>query len=83
MVAGVAATFKTDASESRVEAARRLVQERFDRMSAMAPGQGREKLLTLLALGLADDFLERQGVVEDRLDRLSARIESALGRKTP
>lgn len=73
---GLEITFKTDADEVRIEAARTLLEERFGELVRSGGNISKEKLLTFLALGLADDYLES----EARLRRLEDRIGGLLKR---
>lgn len=71
-------TFRTDADHARVEAARRIVEERFASLAAKGKNLSKEKLLTYVALGLADDFLltcTKLGQLEARLEELLQRME--------
>ena len=71
-------TFRTDADHARVEAARRIVEERFASLAAKGKNLSKEKLLTYVALGLADDFLltcTKLGQLETRLEELLQRME--------
>jgi len=71
-------TFRADADHARVEAAKRTVEERFASLSAKGKNLSKEKLLTFVALGLADDFLltcTKLGQLETRLEELLQRME--------
>ena len=77
-VLGLEIAFKTDADYARVEAARRIVEERFASLAAKGKSLSKEKLLTFVALGLADDFLltcTKLGQLESRLEELLQRME--------
>lgn len=77
-VLGLDISFKTDADHARVDAAKRIIEERFASLAAKGKNLSREKLLTYLALGLADDFLltcTRLGQLETKLEELLHRIE--------
>ncbi len=71
---GLDTSFTTDASPERVEKARLLLEERFQSLSEMGRNLGKEKLLVVLALGLADDFLQ----CTDRLHELETKLEQLL-----
>lgn len=77
-VMGLDISFKTDATPERVEAARGLLEERYENLSKNAGDLSKEKLLTFLALSLADDYL----VNVAELDRLEEKIGEIL-EKTP
>ena len=76
-VNGLELSFKTDADEKRIQAAQALLEERFSELSRDGRYISREKLLTLLALGIADDFLE----LRQRLEGLEARMQELLERQ--
>jgi cell division protein ZapA len=75
-VLGLEVSFTTDADERRVQLAAALLDERFERLSKSGLNLSKEKLLTFLALGLADDYLQTD--VELRL--YEARIDDLLKR---
>ena len=76
-VNGLEISFKTDADEKRIQAAQTLLEERFAELSRGGKYISREKLLTLLALGIADDLLE----LRQRLEGLEARMQELLERQ--
>ncbi len=76
-VNGLELSFKTDADENRIKQAQALLEERFADLSRDGRYISREKLLTLLALGMADDYLE----VRRKLAGLEARMQELLERQ--
>ena len=76
-VNGLDLSFKTDADEKRIQSAQALLEERFSELSRDGRYISREKLLTLLALGIADDLLE----LRQRLEGLEARMQELLERQ--
>jgi cell division protein ZapA len=75
-VNGLEISFKTDADETRIREAQALLEERFAELSKGGRYISREKLLTLLALGMADDYLEarrKMAGVEARMQELLER----------
>jgi cell division protein ZapA len=76
-VNGLEISFKTDADEQRIQAAQALLEERFAELSKGGRYISREKLLTLLALGMADDYLE----VRRKQAGLEARMQELLERR--
>ncbi len=76
-VNGLELSFKTDADEKRIQSAQALLEERFSELSRDGRYISREKLLTLLALGIADDLLE----LRQRLEGLEARMQELLERQ--
>jgi cell division protein ZapA len=73
-------SFKAHADHNRVQQAKELLERRFTELNQHGRRLSKEKLLTFLALGLADDLLQSGGRLsdlEDRISRLLARIEEA------
>jgi cell division protein ZapA len=73
-IVGLDLSFTTDAEPQRVEAARKLVEERYNLLQAGGKTLGKEKLLAFVALGLADDML----LSKQRLDALHDRVGELL-----
>ncbi len=79
-VLGVSVSFKAEADQKRVEDAKRLVEERYKRLSPEGKQISKEKLLLFVAMGLADDLLQsnqRLRGQEESLARLLAKIDEA------
>lgn len=80
-VLGFDIAFRAGADMERARDAARLVEERFAHQKLRSQGgQGREMLLTFLALGLADDLLQLKKMQNDarqRIAALLARIENS------
>jgi len=76
-VNGLEISFKTDADEPRIQVAQALLEERFAELSKGGRYISREKLLTLLALGMADDYLE----LRRKLAGQEARLQELLERR--
>ncbi|OIO00977.1 MAG: hypothetical protein AUJ49_08635 [Desulfovibrionaceae bacterium CG1_02_65_16] len=76
-VNGLEISFKTDADEQRIQVAQTLLEERFAELSKGGRYISREKLLTLLALGMADDYLEARR----KYAGLEARMQELLERQ--
>lgn len=79
-VSGVSVSFKAEADQKRVEDAKRLVEERYKRLSPEGKQISKEKLLLFVAMGLADDLLQsnqRLRGQEESLARLLAKIDEA------
>ena len=79
-VLGLEISFSTEAGEDRVRRALAHLEERFDELDARGRTVGKEKLLTFLALSLADDLLEsekRLHQAHNRLAQLVAEIDDA------
>ena len=77
-MAGLDLSFTTDAGPERVEAARKLVEQRYNLLKAGGKTLGKEKLLAFVALGLADDMLlsnQRLDALHDRVGELLHKID--------
>ena len=74
---GLNIAFRTDADEDRIQAAKELLEERYKDLSKEGGNISKEKLLTCLALSLADDLI----MSEDKLETLEARINQLLERR--
>ena len=74
---GLEISFKTDADAERIQVAQTLLEDRFAELSKGGRYISREKLLTLLALGMADDYLETRR----KLSGLEARMQELLERR--
>ena len=75
---GLDLSFTTDAEPQRVEAARKLVEQRYNLLQAGGKTLGKEKLLAFVALGLADDMLlsnQRLDALHDRVGELLHKID--------
>lgn len=78
-VLGLEISFKTDADQNRVSEAKRLVEQRFQGLEERGRTLNREKLLTLIALSLADDSLqtkERLAALDGRIERLLKKLDT-------
>ncbi len=60
-------TFNSDADEKRVRKAIELVQKSYDSLRSHGSQIGRDRLLAILAIGIADDLLQLQ----DEHDKMS------------
>ncbi len=79
-VLGQEVSFKAEADPGRVERARALLEERFGQLARSGGHLSKEKLLTFLALALADDLVhlkDQWGHQERKLAELLAGIEKA------
>ncbi|HBE95255.1 MAG TPA: cell division protein ZapA [Desulfovibrio sp.] len=76
---GLEVTFKTDADQGRIDAARELIENRFADLVRTGGNISKEKLLTFLALGLADDYLESEAKLRRLEDRISGMLEKVPG----
>ena len=76
VILGLEISFKTDAEPDRVELAKALVEERYRLLNPGGKNLSKEKLLTFVALGLADDLL----LANQRLDEMEAKLDKLLSR---
>lgn len=77
-VLGVDISFRAEAEPARIERALAFVEEQYQRLKNHGGQFGREQLLALLVLGVADDLLQSQqqlGDVEARITNLLKIIE--------
>jgi cell division protein ZapA len=75
---GMNLSFKADAEPERIEAARELVEQRYNLLQAGGKSLGKEKLLAFVALGLADDVImsnQRLDALQSRVGRLLTKID--------
>ena len=66
--------FRTEAGPERVERARQYVEQRYGRVKAQGGQFGRDRLLVMLLISMADDLLELQ----ERRSREDARLDELL-----
>ena len=77
-VLGFDLVFRAEASPEQVEEAKALVEGRFEKLQQSGRLFSREKLLTFLALGLADDLIQAEkqaGAMQQRMQGILAEIE--------
>ena len=77
-VLGMKIAFRAGADARRVESAKALVEERFEKLRSHGGQSSKELLLTFLVLGLADDLLQSHkqlADVQNRIDALLTKIE--------
>ena len=66
--------FRTEAAPERVEKARQYVEERYGRVKAQGGQFGRDRLLVMLLISMADDLLELQ----EQKSRMNSRLDELL-----
>lgn len=66
--------FRTEAAPDRVEKARQYVEERYGKVKAQGGQFGRDRLLVMLLISMADDLLELQ----ERNSRADSRLDELL-----
>ena len=77
-VLGIDLVFRAEASPEQVDEARSLVEERFEKLRQNGRLFSREKLLTFLAIGLADDLIQadkRVSAMQNRMHGILTEIE--------
>ena len=77
-VLGRDVAFRAGADQKRVESAKALVEERYEKLKSHGGHNSKEILLTFLVLGLADDLLQSHkqlADVQNRIDALLTKIE--------
>ncbi len=72
---GLDISFSSDADAERVKRATELIQQSYDSLRSHGSQLGRDRLLTILAIGIADDLLQLQNEC-DRLIEASENKES-------
>lgn len=80
-VLGMYIAFRAGADTERVQSAKALVEERFEKLKSHAGQGSKELLLTFLALGLADDLIQSHKQltdVQNRIEALLTSIEESL-----
>ena len=77
-VLGIDLVFRAEASPQQVEEARALVEGRFEKLQQSGRLFSREKLLTFLAIGLADDLIQADkqvSAMQKRMQGILTEIE--------
>ena len=77
-VLGLDISFRAEADLGRVENAKALVEERYERLRFHGGRISKDALLPFLVLGLADDLLqshEQLADVQNRIDALLTKID--------
>ena len=78
-VLGLDLSFAADVPPERIHKAVEFVQQRYSDLQGRASSMSKERLLTYLALSLADDYLQDQGKLtqlEGNLQQLLSKIDS-------
>lgn len=84
-VLGLDVSFVTDAGSKRVYDAREHVEKQYSILYQDGKNLSKEKLLTVLALSLADDYLQsaqRLRELEEKVNRLLEKIDLANAKTT-
>ncbi|SKA80064.1 cell division protein ZapA [Desulfobaculum bizertense] len=75
-VLGLEVSFKAKADHTQVLKAKELLEERYRELAQHGRRLSKEKLLTFLALGLADDLLQNR----EKLEELDGKLTSLLSK---
>lgn len=78
-VLGVSITIETDAGEKRVHDAKELLERLFEGLHRDGMNVSKEKLLTVLALSLADDYLQSNRKLAQLEQKLAGLVEKIDG----
>ena len=84
-VLGLDLSFAADVPPERIHKAVEFVQQRYSDLQGRASSMSKERLLTYLALSLADDYLHDQGKLtqlEGNLQQLLSKIDSPEEQQT-
>lgn len=73
-VLGHDVSFKAEADPKRIEQARILLEERYHKLQQHGKQLTKEKLLTFLALALADDMLQAR----EEMEKSEKKVQSIL-----
>ena len=73
-VLGQDVSFKAEADPTRIEQARVLLEERYNKLQQHGKQLSKEKLLTFLALALADDMLQAR----EEMKKSEQKVKSIL-----
>lgn len=73
-VLGHDVSFKAEADPKRIEQARVLLEERYHKLQQHGKQLSKEKLLTFLALALADDMLQAR----EEMEKSEKKVQSIL-----
>lgn len=80
-VLGLEISFKENADPERIERTRVLLEDRFEQLRQQGVHISKERLLTFLAISLADDYIMMKDAsknTQERLEKLLASIESKV-----
>ena len=78
-VLGQEVSFRAEADPNRIEQARVLLEERYEKLQQHGKQLNKEKLLTFLALALADDLLQAREEMEESEKKVHSILDSLRG----
>jgi len=79
-ILGQEVSFRANVDEARILEAKKVILDRFNKLNTFGSRLSNEKLLILVALGLADDYLQAKQKLqktEEKLKQLLEKIEKA------
>lgn len=74
-VLGVSVAFRAMADPKRIDAAKRLIEERYEVLKSHGSQASREQLLMILLIGIADGMLHMQQDTTERLNKILLQLE--------
>ncbi len=74
-ILGQEVSFRANVDETRIEEAKKVVLDRFDKLNIYGSRLSNEKLLILVALGLADDYLQTRQKLQETEQKLTQLLE--------
>ncbi len=74
-ILGQEVSFRANVDEARIQEAKKVVLDRFDKLNTFGSRLSNEKLLILVALGLADDLLQTKRKLQDTEIKLKQLLE--------
>ncbi len=75
-VLGTEVSFKAEADPKRIDQAKELLEERYYQLQQHGKQLSKEKLLTFLALALADDMLQAREELEKSEQKLQSLLDT-------
>ncbi len=75
-VLGSEVSFKAEADPKRIDQAKELLEERYNQLQQHGKQLSKEKLLTFLALALADDMLQAREEMEKSEKKLQSLLDT-------
>ncbi len=81
-ILGQEVSFKTNADESRIQEAVKVIEQRFHNLNTEGSRMNSEKILLLVAISLADDYLQTSQKLENTENRVSQLLEKITDQDT-
>ncbi len=77
-ILGQEVSFKTNADESRIQEAVEVIEQRFHSLNTEGCRMNSEKILLLVAISLADDYLQK----DQKLEQMEKKVSQLLDKIT-